>query len=216
MNPFNWAFFGKNLISGLFLFSVVGIFYTYLGYPMLIYILARLFQRNLQSSHAGTPMVTLLIAAYNEERAIEAKLRNSLALDFPPEYLQILVVTDGSSDATPRLVKKFSDSGIDLLHQPERRGKMAAIRRALPYARGEIIVFSDANNFYQPDSISQLVAPFNDPAVGGVSGAKVVDQESGSLGASEGLYWKYEFLHQDARESAGKLHRRAGRGIRYS
>jgi cellulose synthase/poly-beta-1,6-N-acetylglucosamine synthase-like glycosyltransferase len=169
------------------------IIYGYLGYPVLSFLLARAFSHPVRFTPGSeAPSVTLLIAAYNEEAVIREKLRNSLEIEYPDERLEILVVTDGSSDATPALVEEFAAQGVRLLHQPERRGKMAAINRALPSARGEIIVFSDANNLYRTDTVRNLVEPFSDPAIGGVSGSKRIEPGSGSLGASEGLYWKYE------------------------
>jgi cellulose synthase/poly-beta-1,6-N-acetylglucosamine synthase-like glycosyltransferase len=184
---------GDWLIALFFWVSVGAIVYTYFGYPILIALLA--FFRSQPPPHPrnGEPQgVTLLIAAYNEEIAIEDKIKNSLSIDYPKERFQILIVTDGSSDRTPQIVETYASRGVELMHQPERRGKMAAINRAIAQTRGEIIVFSDANNFYQPDTIQKLVAPFNDPTVGAVSGAKVIQKGDGSLGESEGLYWKYE------------------------
>ena len=174
-----------------FWFSLGIILYTYIGYPLFIAILA-IFRPAPKKYENSFPAVTLLIAAYNEELVIENKIRNSLSIEYPKTRLQILVVTDGSSDQTPEIVGRFTDNGVELLHQPERRGKMAAINRAIPRVRGEIIVFSDANNYYQPDTLSKLIAPFSDKNVGAVSGSKVIDQGDGNLGASEGLYWKYE------------------------
>lgn len=179
------------IIAALFWFALAIILYTYFGYPILIFIIAKI-RPGKEFYKDATPYVTLLIAAYNEEKVIENKLINSLTIEYPKEKLQILVITDGSSDQTPEIAKKYLDSGIELLHQPERRGKMAAINRAIDYVRGEIIVFSDANNYYQSDTIKKIVAPFSNPDVGAVSGAKVIDQGDGDLGASEGLYWKYE------------------------
>jgi cellulose synthase/poly-beta-1,6-N-acetylglucosamine synthase-like glycosyltransferase len=134
----------------------------------------------------------MLIAAYNEKNVIEDKIKNSLKIKYPNDKLQILVITDGSDDGTDQVVKSFENEGIKLLHQPERKGKMAAINRAMPHATGEIIVFSDANNFYKPDTIQKLVQPFVDPHVGAVSGSKTIEKGDGELGNSEGLYWKYE------------------------
>jgi biofilm PGA synthesis N-glycosyltransferase PgaC len=179
------------LLAAGFWLSVFCILYTYFGYPILITILAK--------SHPPSPLydarslfVTLLIAAYNEEIVIEEKIKNCLAIDYPKDRFQILIVTDGSSDQTPELVKKYTREGVELLHQPERRGKMAAINRAMPFVRGEVVVFSDANNYYRSDTIKKLLAPFGNPEIGAASGAKVIDEGDGNLGASEGLYWKYE------------------------
>ncbi len=179
------------MLVALFWICVGSVVYTYAGYPLLLALLARL--RPAPGPYPpAEPLVTLLIAAYNEEAEIAAKLENSLQLDYPRERLQILVVADGSSDRTPEIVAGFAERGVELSFSPPRRGKMAAINRALPEARGEIIVFSDANNLYQPNVLRELVAPFVDPSVGGVTGAKVIAKGDGALGASEGLYWRYE------------------------
>ena len=192
----NNASAGSILIALLFWGSMGGILYTYFGYPVLIFLLARIIHKS-EAYQTYKPSVTLLIAAYNEETVIEDKIKNSFSIDYPKGLFQILLVTDGSADKTPEIAKRYIPYGIEILHEPARRGKMAAINRALPNARGEIVVFSDANNYYQPDTISKLVEPFGIPEVGAVTGAKVIGQGDGSLGASEGLYWKYEsFIKQ--------------------
>ena len=119
-------------------------------------------------------------------------MHNSLSLDYPPDKFQILVTADGSSDRTPEIVEQFASRGVKLLYDPPRRGKMAAINRAMPHATGDIILFSDANNEYAPDTIREMVKPFADPEVGATSGAKHILKGDGALGDSEGLYWKYE------------------------
>ncbi len=165
--------------------------YTYAGYPALLALLAKLRPRPLrQSSH--TPAITLLIAAYNEEACLAAKLENSLALDYPAERLQILVAADGSSDGTTAIAGQFAGRGVELSYRPERQGKMAAINRAMRLARGDIVVFSDANNLYDAHALRELARPFADPTVGAVSGAKSIIAGDGALGDSEGLYWRYE------------------------
>ncbi len=176
----------------LFWFCVATVGYVYAGYPALLTLLARLRPQPSYVPLADLPVVTLLIAAYNEQSVIAAKLENSLALDYPRNKLQILVAADGSDDATPDIVASFADRGVDLSYRPERAGKLAAIMRALSQARGEIIVLSDANNLYDPGALRALVAPFADPSVGAVTGAKVIAKGDGALGESEGLYWKYE------------------------
>lgn len=179
------------LIALFFWISVGTILYTYFGYPILVFLLAKLIHKS-ATYPASQPPVTLLIAAYNEESVIEGKIQNALAVDYPKNLFQVLIVTDGSTDKTCDIVKRYTNKGVDLLYQPERRGKMAAINRALPQARGEIVIFSDANNFYPLDAICKLIGPFGDPEVGATTGAKVIEKGDGSLGTSEGLYWKYE------------------------
>ena len=195
---------GSSLIALLFWVSLGGILYTYFGYPVLIFLLAKTIQKP-ETYQTDKPSVTLLIAAYNEETVIEDKIKNSLAIEYPKDLLQILVVTDGSRDRTPEIAKRYINYGIEILHEPERRGKMAAINRALPNARGEIVIFSDANNYYQADTILKLIQPFGNPRVGGVTGAKVIGQGDGSLGASEGLYWKYESFIKKQESRAGSV-----------
>jgi cellulose synthase/poly-beta-1,6-N-acetylglucosamine synthase-like glycosyltransferase len=137
--------------------------------------------------------LSFVVAAYNEESVITAKLENSLLLDYPPELLEIVVVTDGSDDQTPNLVARFEDRGVRLFHQPERRGKIAAFNRVVPHCNGEILVFSDANAFFQPQTLHKLVRNFADPEVGCVTGAKHVQPPSpDSPSSGEGLYWRYE------------------------
>lgn len=182
----------STFISIIFWLNLISILYTYFGYPILISLMPTKRNHQKKTDQQNLPSVTLLIAAYNEDVVIERKIINSLSIEYPKDKLQILITADGSNDETPNIIKKHADLGVELLYQPERRGKMAAINRAMPYARGEIIVFSDANNHYQPDTISKLVAPLSDPDVAATSGAKVIDKGDSSIGSSEGLYWKYE------------------------
>jgi cellulose synthase/poly-beta-1,6-N-acetylglucosamine synthase-like glycosyltransferase len=146
--------------------------------------------------------VTLVIAAFNEEKVIREKIENSLELDYPD--LTVLVAADGSADRTVDIARSFSDRGVRVVFEPERRGKAAALNRAAAEASGEIIVFSDANAMYRADAIKALVAEFTDDRVGAASGVKVVrSREPGDrgFGRSEGFYWKYEnaIRHAEAR-----------------
>lgn len=169
--------------------------YTYLGYPVLVTLVSRVFGRERQyPSHV--PKVTLIVAAYNEEAVIDRKLRDTAALAYPAELLQVIVAADGSDDATADIARTH---GVEVAHGPERRGKMAAINRALEWATGDVVVFSDANNTLRRDAIEQIVLPFSDPSVGAVTGRKVTGGDSG-LGFSEGAYWRYE-AHLRAMES---------------
>jgi cellulose synthase/poly-beta-1,6-N-acetylglucosamine synthase-like glycosyltransferase len=179
------------MLAFLFALSVLLVFYTYAGYPLVLFFLARLRPKP-KPFGEFLPSVTLLIAAYNEENAIAEKLENTLALDYPREKLQILIAADGSSDRTVEIVQSFANRDVELSYSPERGGKMAAIDRAIDAVRGEILVLSDANNMYAPNTVRMLVAPFQDLTVGATGGAKQVLEGDGALGDSEGAYWRYE------------------------
>jgi len=174
----------------VFWLSVVMILYTYAGYPLILGALAR-FVSKPKAYSPYHPVVTLLIAAYNEKVSIAKKIENSLAQDYPRDKMQILIAADGSDDGTDEIVRSFAGQGIELSYSPERRGKMAAINRALPSARGEIIIMSDANNQYSNNAVSAMVAPFSNSKVGATSGAKAIFKGD-ALGEAEGAYWKYE------------------------
>lgn len=177
--------------------------YVYAGYPLLITLVAALRPRPVRRDNRHTPTVTMLIAAYDEEDCIAAKLEATLALDYPPGKLQVLVAADGSRDRTAEIVRGFAGRGVGLSHRPERAGKYAALKRAMPRATGEIVVFSDANNEYDPHALRELAAPFADSDVGAVGGAKSVADEGGALDAFEGLYWRYESFIKERESLAG-------------
>ena len=180
------------MIGIVFWVSVLVIMYTYIGYPILIYLLARM-RKPVCYPPDHTPDVCLLVVAYNEEDCIAEKLENSLQLDYPGEHLQLMVAAHGSDDRTVEIVESYADRGVQLSYHPERRGKLAAITQAMKEIDADIVVFSDANNYYRPNTLSELVTPFADPEIGAVSGAKIILKKGeDSLGASEGLYWKYE------------------------
>lgn len=178
----------------LFWLSILFIGYAYVGYPLILALLARLWPKRAVAELAERPSVTLLVAAYNEAAVIADKLENSLALDYPADKLQIIVAADGSDDETAQMARHYEDRGVLVNYRPERMGKMAAINRAMPLATGEIVLFSDANNMYAPDTVREMVRPFADATVAAVSGAKRILKGDGALGASEGLYWRYESL----------------------
>jgi cellulose synthase/poly-beta-1,6-N-acetylglucosamine synthase-like glycosyltransferase len=152
------------------------------------------------------PNVTLIIAAYNKEKVIEAKIRNCFELDYPKDLMDVIIVSDGSTDSTPSIVNKYSDKGIQGLFQPERRGKTAALNRAVEKAKGDIIIFSDANSMFGPQSIKLLIRNFADLSVGGVCGRKSIlktaDRES-SRGDS--LFWDFESVLKTMQSHAGSI-----------
>lgn len=167
------------------------IVYVYIGYPLIIACVARLFPQA-RPEPLSKPEISLIIPAYNEEAVISQKIENCFALDYPKEKLDILVIADGSDDRTVDIVKSYENKGVRLLYTEERQGKTAAVNRAVGFALGEIIVFSDANNMFSRDALQHLMHPFADKEVGAVSGAKIIQKGDGLLGDSEGLYWKYE------------------------
>lgn len=178
------------MVGILFWICVALVFYVYAGYPLLVYLISALFGKEPKSQQI-IPRVTILFSALNEEKVISEKLENCLALDYPKESLQILVVSDGSTDSTAKIVEGYLTKGIDFLDLPVRKGKLAALRNALPLVKGEIILFSDADNYYPANALLETVKYFCDPTVGAVSGGRNVLGD-GVLRNAEGLYWKYE------------------------
>ena len=169
------------------------VIFTYLGYPVSLLVLKKL---GLDRKKPGSlvsemPSMTFVVAAYNEADCIREKIDNTLQLNYEKEKLQIVVVTDGSNDTTPDIVKGYE--GVTLYHQPERRGKVAAIDRIMPYLDSEVIVLSDANTILNEDALAYMGKAYLDQNVGAVSGEKVVlSSESDDATAGEGMYWKYE------------------------
>lgn len=171
------------------------IIYSYVAYGVLLYglvLLKRLLIKPTITDNAYEPTVSLLIAAYNEESCIAKKIENTLRLDYPADKIEFVFVTDGSSDSTPDIVKRFPR--VRLLHQPQRQGKIAAVERSMPHLHGEIVVFTDANTFVNKEAIKNIVRHFADARIGVVSGEKrILNRDSDeAAGAGEGFYWKYE------------------------
>lgn len=180
-----WGFNVLTFLQIVFWLAVGTVIYTFVGYPLLVGLFSRYFHRPVQKATI-TPQVTLLIAAYNEEEVIAQKIKNSLALDYPPDLLDVVIVTDGSNDGTVDIVSHYADRGVRLYHQPQRHGKIAAVNRVMPSIESAIVVFSDANTMLDTGTLKAIVRNFADPAVGGVAGEKQVS------GDGEGFYWLYE------------------------
>jgi cellulose synthase/poly-beta-1,6-N-acetylglucosamine synthase-like glycosyltransferase len=178
----------------LFWASLGAIAYVYVGYPALLYLVSRVWSRRVAKAPV-TPTVTMVIAAYNEEQAIAAKLDNTLALDYPPDRLDILVASDGSNDGTNRIVREYEGrhpGRVTLLDLP-RAGKTAGQNRAAEVARGEILVFSDATTMYDSGAIRAMVANYADATVGSVGGdVRYVREGEEVTGKGRQLYWNYE------------------------
>ncbi len=191
----------------LFWISVAFPLYVYVGFPLLLWLL-QIPVRRAPRRQPIEPSVSLLVAAYNEAAVIADKIRNSLALDYPAEKLEIVVASDGSEDATAEIVRSFeaeTSGRVRLLNYPQNRGKMAVLNDAVRELRGEIVAFSDATSMLAADSLRILVQSFNDPHVGAASGVyRLLKKDQAQLGAQEDIYWKYEtFLKvQEARLGA--------------
>ena len=183
----------------LFYFCLGILFYTYLGYPFILFIIVKIKDQIIADKSGNYPFnelpsATLLVAAYNEKDFIEAKIENSLKLTYPDKKLKFLFITDGSDDGTPDLVKRHPL--IDLMHQPVRQGKIAAVHRAMSRVSTAIVVYSDANTLLNKDAVINLVRHFKDKKVGAVAGEKriISNEKDKASGAGEGIYWKYESL----------------------
>lgn len=178
----------------IFWISLGLIVYTYLGYGAFVWILSKVRKAREPiyfESDQELPHVTLIVAAYNEEGFIARKIEDSLKINYPKDKLKLLFVTDGSDDKTPEIVKSYE--GVQLYHQPERRGKINAVNRVMELVDTPIVVFSDANTFLNRDVVRNMVRHYKNPQVGGVAGEKrVMQNEHENAAGGEGLYWKYE------------------------
>lgn len=181
-----------DLFAGLFWASVGIIVYSYVGFSIILIIWGTLRRRRVHKQQI-TPSMSLIIAAYNEEQGIAQKIENSLALDYPKQLLEIIIASDGSDDRTNEIVRQYEPQGVKLLSFP-RRGKIFALRDAVAVAKGEILVFSDANTEYHPCALRKLAENFADPTVGGVCGNQQHKKHQTRDNASEGegLYWRYD------------------------
>jgi cellulose synthase/poly-beta-1,6-N-acetylglucosamine synthase-like glycosyltransferase len=168
--------------------------YAFAGYPLVLLGLGLALHREVKKAPIRPP-VSLLIPAYNEARVIARKVENSLALEYPADRIEIVIVSDGSSDSTVDIARAVAwEKGVvRVLALPKNGGKVAALNAAVPELCGEIIVFSDASAMLAPDSVGRLVENFADPAVGAASGRyRVVKPNEVNIGGSEDTYWKYE------------------------
>ncbi|EOR96061.1 Glycosyl transferase, group 2 family protein [Arcticibacter svalbardensis MN12-7] len=181
-----------------FWLSIFIVFYTFLGYGILLFLMVRI--KRLFSKKPTEPIIdidqlptcTLIVAAFNEQDYMHDKIKNTLQLNYPTNKLQILFVTDGSTDHTPEIVAEYKE--IKLLHSPLRKGKINAVHRAVQEVDTEVIVFTDANTFLNTDALQIICAHYKNNNVGAVAGEKRVfsDELADASAAGEGFYWKYE------------------------
>ena len=187
-------------IATTFWVALLAILYAYVGYPAFLWLVSRVGRFD-ESSCAGEsghlPSVTLIISAYNEEKVIREKIENTLSLDYPRELLEIVIISDGSSDRTCEIVLEFANKSIVLRHYEGRIGKTACLNRALPLAAGGIIVFSDANSSYEKGALKALLGPFQNNTMGFVTGCTKYGSGYGAPPYYLGLYSRLELITKE-------------------
>ena len=194
----------------LFWAAVGVVAYTYVGFPLVVLLRGWLFPQPVDvlpknSSDPPSPSVTLIIAAHNEAASIAAKLDHVLAIDYPAGRWEVLVASDGSTDRTEEIVRGYAGRGVRLLSLP-RQGKAKAINAAVAAARGEVLVFSDANSLFEREAVQNLVRPFADRSIGGVAGDQRYLPDSGTASdCGERSYWSLDRWLKRAESRAGHV-----------
>jgi cellulose synthase/poly-beta-1,6-N-acetylglucosamine synthase-like glycosyltransferase len=176
-------------MEALFWICVLGVFYPYAGYPIVLYAIGLV--RSTRTAVAGEalPSVSMIMPVHNEAKRIAAKLENTRALDYPADRLEILFISDGSTDDTVSIIRSHPLPGMEVIELPRRGGKAAALNAGLQRARHDVLVFSDASIALEPDALRNIVRPFADPRIGCVSGEDRIAEAGG-----EGLYGRYELF----------------------
>ncbi len=181
----------------LFVVTLVVLAYHYVGYPWTLALVARWRRATPIRPGSGTPAVTLVISAYNEEGVLRAKLENALALDYPKERLEVVVASDGSTDGTAAIAQEFAARGVVLHDYRVNRGKNAALNDTVPRATGDVVVFTDANGMYRPDALRRLVAYFDDARVGSVCGELIyLNYSRNPVAEGYNRYWRFDQLQK--------------------
>lgn len=186
----------------LFIFALILIIYTYAGYPLLLRVLPKR-PRRTAGKQSALPDVTVLIPAYNEERCIVDTLLSVLAANYPSSQLQVVVISDASTDATDDLVRAMGDSRVMLFRQDKRHGKYEALRAVLPFCESEILVLADASSIFEKNALKRLVRHFSNPMIGATTGAKRIMRSDSLVSQGDGLYWKYDALLRTWESRAG-------------
>ena len=188
------------ILEIIFWSALFMVFYTYLGYGIVLYALVKLKElfvkpvKRVLPPDSDLPEVTLFITAFNEEDVVDEKMENSLALDYPTDKLRIVWVTDGSDDGTNDRLQTRWNGKATVYFQPKRQGKTAAMTRGMTLVRTPLVVFTDANTMVNSEAIREIVLAFQNPKVGCVAGEKriAVQTKDGAAAGGEGIYWKYE------------------------
>ena len=188
------------ILEIIFWSALFMVFYTYLGYGIVLYALVKLKElfvkpvKRVLPPDSDLPEVTLFITAFNEEDVVDEKMENSLALDYPADKLRIVWVTDGSDDGTNDRLQTRWNGKVTVYFQPKRQGKTAAMTRGMTLVRTPLVVFTDTNTMVNSEAIREIVLAFQNPKVGCVAGEKriAVQTKDGAAAGGEGIYWKYE------------------------
>ena len=189
----------------IFFISVLVIFYAYVGYPLLVFLLGRLSPHPVAAQDMSSlPSVSVLLAVHNQADVITRKLANLLSLEYPPGKLDIVVVSDGSTDATNAKLSNFRDARLRVLEISQRGGKANALNQGLRIISSEIVFFTDARQMIEPKALKALVSNFSDPAVGCASGELILSDAQGTVGAL-GFYWRLEKLVRRLESASGSV-----------
>jgi len=181
------------MMHWIFWCSLIALVYTYLGYPCMLGLLAHRRQSPILRNRLSLPSVSVIIAAHNEEERISDRIKNFLSLDYPRHCLEVIIISDGSTDSTNEILRRYEKGVIRPVILPKRVGKALALNRGVETAKGEILVFADARQSFAPDAIRELVADFADPQIGAVSGELVLSgADCRPPEHTAGLYWHYE------------------------
>jgi cellulose synthase/poly-beta-1,6-N-acetylglucosamine synthase-like glycosyltransferase len=187
------------MTEALFWLSIAGASYPYIGYPLLLWVLAALRRDAWSATEGALPRVTVIVPVHNEAARIRQKIANTANLRYPSGQMQVVFVSDGSTDETVTLIRDTCPSA-ELIELPSRSGKAAALNAGLAAARHELLVFSDASIELEADALEKIVKPFSDPSIGCVSGEDRIPERGG-----EGLYGRYELLLRRLESTAGSI-----------
>ena len=192
------------IIATIFWISLILLAYTFIGYPLIIKVLAEVIGKGTRFNGEYLPAVSIILSVYNEEEVIERKIANVTALDYPADKLEFIIVSDCCSDRTDELIRLHENDRIRLLVQTERSGKTKNLNRGVAEARGEIMVFTDANAMFDRDAVKKMVRHFADPDVGLVSGKSVYFDATGAV-TSGGAYRRYEDFIKESESRIGGI-----------
>lgn len=192
-------------MSEIFWTSFFFILYTYLGYPLYLWMLTKVARKNTAKAE-NFPTVSVVVAAHNEERNIAARLDNLILQDYPADKYEIIIVSDGSTDGTSQVVQSYQSVGVRLIELSESHGKAVALNFGVAAATGKIIVFTDSRQQFKPGTVRELAANFSDSTVGCVSGELIfIEDVESQIRVEMGAYWKYEKMIRRMESSTGSV-----------